>query len=121
MLGRHRLPGGAPPGTPLKERDDASVRREDGAVSVTAGHSLYMQLPGLGVDVQARRGGALRHRRAARSSAGATLHSPQCRPAGPDREGRFGPLDGTPGTGAGADAGERRPVGAVRHRDGDGG
>ena len=42
--------------------------------------ALHVQLPGLGDDVQARRGGALRRRRAAGPAAGASLHAARRRP-----------------------------------------
>ena len=88
LLGRHRLARRAPAGTLLEGRHDAPLRGEDGAVPVTEGHPLHLQLSGLGVDVQARGGGAVRHRRATGSSAGAALHAPQGRSAGFDCEGR---------------------------------
>ena len=49
-----------------------------------------VQLPRLGLDVQARRGGALRHRRAARRAARAAVRAAQGRREGPDRQGRPG-------------------------------
>jgi hypothetical protein len=74
------------PGTLLIGRHDASLRGEDGAVPVTEGHPLHLQLSGLGVDVQTCGGGAVRHRRATGLSAGVALHAPQRRFAGLDRE-----------------------------------
>ena len=56
-------------------------------------HPLHLQLSGLGVDVQARGGGAVRHRRTTGSSAGVALHAPQGRSAGLDREGRVRSLE----------------------------
>ena len=121
LLGRHRLARRAPAGTLLEGRDDASLRGEDGAVPVTEGHPLHVQLSGLGVDVQARGGGAVRHRRATGSSAGVALHAPQGRSAGLDCEGRLRSLEEAQGTSRREGARERRSLGDVRHRDGAGG
>ena len=74
-------------GTLLQGRDGAALRAEDGAVPVAEGDHLHLQLSGLGVDVQARRGGAVRDRRATGSSARAALHAPQGRSARFDCEG----------------------------------
>ena len=93
---------------------------EDRPVSVAEGDSLHVQLPGLGVDVQARGGGAVRHRRATGSSAGAALHAPQGRSAGLDCDGGIRSLDEGQATSRREGARERRSVGDVRHRDGAG-
>ena len=67
--------------------------QKTGPVSVAEGDSLHVQLPGLGVDVQARGGGAVRHRRATRPSAGAAVHAAQGRSTGLDCEGWCRPLE----------------------------
>ena len=93
LRGRHRLPRRAPAGTLLEGRHDTSLRGEDGAVPVTERYPLHLQLSGLGVDVQARGRGVVRHRRTTGSSAGVAFHAPQGRSAGLDREGRVRSLE----------------------------
>ena len=58
------------------------------------GHPVHLQLSGLGVDVQARRGGAVRHRRAAGPAAGAALHASRDQQARPGRERRNAFVEG---------------------------
>src|SRR5216683_2579488 len=70
------------------------------------------------VNVQARRRRAVRHRRAAGSSAGATLHPSQGRSAGLDCDGRVRSLNDAQGASRREGARERRSRGDVRHRDG---
>ena len=72
LRGRHRLAGGAAAGALLQGRDGAHLPAEDRPVPGAERDRVLVQLPGLGVDVQARRGRALRHRRAARRA------SPSC-------------------------------------------
>ena len=55
-----------------------SARRRQGC-SAAEGYPLHLQLPGVGVDVQAHGGGVVRHRRATGSSAGVALHVAQGR------------------------------------------
>ena len=87
LRGRHRLAGRAAAGALLQGRDGAHLPAEDRAVPGAGGDRALVQLPGLGVDVQARRGRALRHRRAARRAARAALRAAQGRPAGSHRQG----------------------------------
>jgi non-specific serine/threonine protein kinase len=120
VLGRDRLPCRTAAGTLLEGRDDAPLRGEDGVVPVTERHHLHVQLSGLGVDVQARGRRVVRHRRAARSSAGVALHAPQGRSPGVDYEGRGRSVEAAQGACEIEGARERRPLGCVRHRDGAG-
>ena len=93
LRGRHRLARRAAAGTLLEGRHGAPLCAEDRPLSVAEGDSLRVQLPGLGVDVQARRGRAVRHRRAAGSTAGAALHAAQGRSTGLDCDGGIRFLD----------------------------
>ena len=62
---RDRFAGRAAAGPAVARRDGAHLPPGPRAVSRAEGDPLHVQLPGLRVDVQARRGGAVRRRRAA--------------------------------------------------------
>ena len=83
--------------------------------------TLHLQLSGLGLDVQARRGGALRHRRAAGREARPAVRPAQGRSAGSHRAGRQRPAAGRDRSGRPARFSTRPIFGDVRDRDGRGG
>ena len=75
LRGWDRFPGGAAAGPLLQGRHGAHLPPGPGAVSPALRYPLHVQLPGLRVDVQARRGGAVRRRGTARPTAGAAVSS----------------------------------------------
>ena len=82
LRGRDRFAGRAAAGPLVQGRHGrASAGRSTGLFPVAEGDHVLVQLPGLGVDVQARRGGALRHRRAAGRTARAAVRAAQGEPA----------------------------------------
>ena len=91
LRGRHRLARRAAARAILSGRDGAHLSREDRSLPVAGGDHIHVQLSGLGVDVQARRGGALRHRRPAGRAARSPVRAAQGGPAGSHHAGGQGP------------------------------
>ena len=112
LRGRDRLPGRAAPGALLARGDGPPLPGEDRPVSFTRRAGLRVQLPRLGLDVQARRGRALRRRRPARRAAGDAVRAARHRREGSDRARRLGDVHRRQGPGARADP-RREP--ALRH------
>ena len=89
LRGRDQFAGRAAAGPAVAGRDGAHLPPGSRTVPRAAGDPLHVQLPGLRVDVQARRGGAVRRRRPARPPAGTAVPAARGRREGP--AGRYRP------------------------------